>query len=181
MLFYLCPLPIPIKKSIYIFIFHILFIFFFLSLVNFPFSRFLNLYSLILYIPFIFFFVSLVNFPLVFIYAPPFSLPNPLYISCILYSINFLFFLPGKLSFSVIFFPHPHHQPPYISCISYSIHCLFFPRKLSIRVFVFMALSQPNPIIFLPVFGGRESYTWLPLGKFYLASSPVLFFFTWLP
>ena len=90
------PLPIPIKKSIFIFIFHILFIFFFFSLVNFSLSRFLNLYSLIFYIPFIFFFVSLVNFPLVFIYAPPFSLPNPLYISCILYSINFLFFSPWQ-------------------------------------------------------------------------------------
>ena len=106
------PLPIPIKKSIFIFIFHILFIFFFFSLVNFSLSRFLNLYSLIFYIPFIFFFVSLVNFPLVLLYfCPPSSHQEIHFYFYISYSIHFLFFLPGKISISfILFIPLPYLQ-----------------------------------------------------------------------
>ena len=109
------------------------------------FSPLINLNSLIFYILFIFLFAYLANFPLVYFYlCNPFPNTKSLYISYISYSIHFLFFLPGKLSISVIlFFPLTHHQPPlyFLYCIFY-LFSFFYVEKFPFGLFYLCLLPS---------------------------------------
>ena len=117
------------------------------------FTSFKSWFSIILYL-FISFFVSLADFPLLLIYAPPFPVPDS-FIFLIFYIVfNFLIF--SLVNFPLVLFYFFPSTTNFLYFIIFSV--FFFPRKLFIRVILIMALSPPNPIIFLPVFGGREFY-----------------------